>query len=290
MVPNVHLSRLINPEKITICLLDDFFACVDNSVQAASYGLIHGRQINNITISDKVRFVALTNDFDDFSGVSNVLSALKSRFSTILKLEYDYKSYSDYLTFKGYDDILISFIEFKKNLLKENMLVSNSLEVDFNCRVYETFCIKYPFIKNDSLFFEIACSSIGITLASEFLAYRDKLNKLPKFNDVIANPENYREIFMSEPIYANMLVNICINRINVENIDTFSNAIEKCLGQEFHFLFFNKFAILLEKYHLAKKVNNMEIMHSLKHIDDCLNSKNESYKKFIEKNADYFVS
>ncbi len=283
LFPNELMNKIINPKKHTICFFDDL-GLSSLEVQKAFMQVLHGGDFNDTQISEKVSFVAATNGLEDNAGIDGFLSPLKSRFHFIINLEYDYKSYSQYLLSKGYDSELIAFIEFKKNTILDSFITSTDLNINPCERIYEEgLCKSYKFIKEDKNFYELCCSCIGTTLGSEFAAFRDKLINLPDFDDVMNFPEKYTDLFNEEPTYANLLVNVCLSKLDKSKLDKYAIALKIACGEDFFLLFFTKFANLVEQYVETKELK-------LQRYYDAVESEKSVYvNEFINKYSDLFI-
>ena len=116
-VPFADLRRAMDqdPTKTLVWFLDDFGQAPE-SVQASFMQLILGRKINGHKIPDSVCFFVATNRKQDRAGVRAILEPVKSRFVTLVELEPDVESWSDWALAKLPDSIhtatLVAFLRF----------------------------------------------------------------------------------------------------------------------------------------------------------------------------------
>jgi hypothetical protein len=107
-LPYEMLLQLIMEEEDCVVLLDDLGHARED-VQKALLHVIWAREINGRKISPKIIFMACSNRPKDQAGVKPLNSALVARFSTVLTLVPEPKSWCDWAIKTGQPDIMITF-------------------------------------------------------------------------------------------------------------------------------------------------------------------------------------
>src|SRR5438045_1091601 len=99
-LPYGQLRRLIEAKRKTVCLFDDI-GQAPNAVQASLMQVVQAREIDGQKISDFVTFIGATNDTTHQAGVSGMIEPLKSRWDSIVKLDFDLDDWCEWANAYG---------------------------------------------------------------------------------------------------------------------------------------------------------------------------------------------
>ena len=115
-LPFSLLEELINADSLTVAFFDDLGQAPE-AVQAALMQLLQARRVGQHTISDHVVFLAATNRRRDRAGVHGILSAIRSRFRTIVELVPDVEDWCTWAIQAGLPATGIAFVRIRPQYL-----------------------------------------------------------------------------------------------------------------------------------------------------------------------------
>lgn len=185
-LPFGDLERLLVAKKPVIYFLDDLGQAT-SAVQSAVMQLLLARQINGHKISEKVRFVAATNRRSDKANVSGILEPVKSRFASIVELEVSTKDWVEWAWKNNMPFNLISFIEFKPDMLS-NFVATRDIENSPSPRTVSYVGKMVNAGIPNGLQFEVVKGAAGEAFAHEYLAFVKCYMNLPTVSEIIKNP------------------------------------------------------------------------------------------------------
>ena len=185
-IPYGDLRKMMEAKNNLVVVLEDLgqssVAC-----QSAVMQIILAREINGKKISDKVSFVAATNDKTDNAGVSGLITPMLSRFTGgIFKLEADSDSWIDWAIKNNISVELISYIKNKPSMLSTFDPKNKNIQ-NFACP--RTIASLSDWISAGIINHEVFAAVVGEIFATEFMAYYKictSIAKLPA--EIIANP------------------------------------------------------------------------------------------------------
>lgn len=186
-LPFGNLNRLINADKLTVCLLDDL-GQAPPSVQAACMQLILARRINGHMVSDKVCFIAATNRHTDRAGVSGILEPVKSRFAAIVELEPDLSDWVAWALDNNMPTPLIAFIRFRPGMLfdfRPTNDMTNSPCPRTVANVGKLINAGIP----SALEYEAFAGAAGEGFAAEFCGFMRIFRSLPNPDVILMSPD-----------------------------------------------------------------------------------------------------
>lgn len=189
-LPFGDLEYLLNAKKEVVYFLDDLGQATP-AVQSAVMQLLLARQINGHKISPFVRFVAATNRRADRANVSGILEPVKSRFASIIELEVNTKDWIDWAWKNNMPFELISFIEFKPDLLQQ-FVATKDIE---NTPCPRTVAFVGKMVNAgipNGLQFEAIKGAVGEAFTHEYLAFVKCYMNLPTVSEVVSNPNSAR--------------------------------------------------------------------------------------------------
>lgn len=189
-LPFGDLQKLLVATRPTIYFLDDLGQATP-AVQSAVMQLLLARQINGHKVSPEVRFIAATNRRKDRANVSGILEPVKSRFASIIELEINTKDWVEWAIKHGMPHELISFIEFKPDLLNQ-FVATRDIE---NSPCPRTVAFVGKMINAglpNNIQFEVISGAAGEAFAHEYLAFVKCYMELPTVHEIVKDPEGAR--------------------------------------------------------------------------------------------------
>lgn len=97
----LRLTEILTTAKRPKLVFLDDLGCAPTSVQCALLHLIHGGVTEAGRVSEHIRFIGATNDKTHRAGVNGIIAPLTGRFSTILEVEPDLDSWSEWALGEG---------------------------------------------------------------------------------------------------------------------------------------------------------------------------------------------
>jgi len=184
-IPYGDLQKMMTAQKDLVVFFDDL-GQAPQSVQASVMQIILAREINGKKISDKVRFIAATNDKTDNAGVSGLITPLLSRFAGIFKIEIDGDSWINWAINNNMPHELIAYIKAKPSMLSTFDSKNKNIE-NFACP--RTIANLGRWINNGVINHEVWSGSVGESFATEFMAFYKICTSIAKLpTEIINNP------------------------------------------------------------------------------------------------------
>lgn len=169
----------------------DEFNSADRNVQKAAYKTLEG-VIGNTPMHKNVAIVACGNLDTDGAIVEDLSSALRSRLAH-LTIRPDHASWMAYAENAGYDQRILSFLQFKPACLYT--FDPERAEIDGTYACYRTWEFADKLLKlmvdvdtNPTALASFA-GLVSEGVAREFLAFLRMHNKLPTVGQIVANPD-----------------------------------------------------------------------------------------------------
>lgn len=158
-----------------------------NAVQAADMQLFLGRRVNSHVLPNHVCMIAATNRRIDRAGVSGLLEPLKSRFTCIVELVPDIKSWSNWAFSHAIPASLIAFLKFRPDLLsdfKPTADLTNSPMPRTWAALAKLEALNLP----TAIEAATMAGAVGEGAANEYLAFRRLINNLPNIDAILLDP------------------------------------------------------------------------------------------------------
>lgn len=156
------------------------------AVQAAAYKLILDRMVGSFKLHDQVAIVAAGNKASDKAVVNQLSTALQSRLIHF-ELEADPNEWTEHALKNGFDHRIISFITYMPSKLMD--FRPDHQDKTFPCpRTWEFLS---RLIKDKPVLPEHGAriaGTIGQGVAIEFMTFVKEFDRLPKLEDILANP------------------------------------------------------------------------------------------------------
>lgn len=196
-LPFGDLRFLLEAKRPLIAFLDDL-GQAPVTVQAAAMQLLLARRINGHKISDHVVFVAATNRRQDRAGVTGILEPVKSRFVSILELNPDVDSWTEWALKNDVPAEVIGFIRFRPNLLHTEEATAEI--VNHPCP--RTIAHMGKLVRVGITDIETLSGAVGSGCASEFIGFIRVYQDLPDLDEIIDDPKGAKVPTGSAALYA----------------------------------------------------------------------------------------
>ena len=171
-------------------LMLDEFSSASIATQGASYKLVLDRKVGQHTLHPNVFIIAAGNKEDDGAIVNPMSTALISRFA-MFQLELNFKDWMEWAVSNGIDYRITSFLNFASKHLYQ--FKADATEPYACPRTWEMLSkiINPKGIPKATSDINVAvvASLIGEGVAREFMTFLALEAKLPKFDTIVAKPE-----------------------------------------------------------------------------------------------------
>jgi hypothetical protein len=212
-IPYGDLQKMMETNKDLVVLFDDL-GQAPISVQAAVMQIILAREINGKKISNKVRFIAATNDKTDNAGVSGLITPLLSRFAGIFSIEIDSEAWINWALGNNMPHELIAYIKAKPSMLSTFDPKNKNIQ-NFACP--RTIANLGRWINNGVINHEVWSGAVGEIFATEFMAFYKickSIATLPA--EIIKNPHSAE--IPNKPDVLYFVLTALANKTKDENI------------------------------------------------------------------------
>jgi len=193
-IPFGDLKQMIETKKKTIVFFDDF-GQTTNMNQAAAMQIVEARRLNEIKISDTVRFIVATNSREDGAGVKGLLEPLKNRMCMV-QLETDVEEWMEYII-RDQDchSVAYSFAKFCHHEAKPLFDFKVSKEMDNNCTPRSLHrlgvVVKQFEDAGQAIPTEFISGFVGNSVGAEFTGFYRIFRELPDPDLVLQDPDKY---------------------------------------------------------------------------------------------------
>lgn len=184
-LPYGQFWEAIKATEPTIWFMDDMGQSSD-AVQKALMQPLHERSVNGKHISDKVVFVGATNNVRQGAGVSGMIEPLKSRFHTIINVEVDVNSWTNWALKQKFPPYLIAFIRNHPDLLNKPS-PSRDIKNSPNPRNWEHVGVRH---QRGQIDVELDEGSVDKGAAFELHHFMKAMKSLPSIDDIKLNPDS----------------------------------------------------------------------------------------------------
>jgi hypothetical protein len=217
-VPIGQLTKLIDVQKLTVAFFDDL-GQAPTAVQAACMQLFLGRQINGNVINDNVCFIAATNRKKDKSGVTGMIEALKSRFTSILELNPTIK---DWEKWARSENMPLSIIYYMKDnpAYLEAFEPATEIVNTPNPRKIASLGRLINMGLPEEIRLANYAGAVGAAMAWKVMAYMNIFEDHSIIEEILENPDTapIPDLAKSDEIYAR-----CAGLVSYANEDTFQS-------------------------------------------------------------------
>ena len=236
-LPFGNLATALNATRQTVWFFDDL-GQASPAVQAACMQLFLARQINGKVLPDCITFIGATNRRIDRAGVSGILEPVKSRFVSIVELEPDIDSWSQWAFSNGIPATLIAFLRFRPELLAKFEATADLT----NSPVPRTWAhlAKLEALNLPADIEAIAMAgAVGEGASLEYLTFRSMVKSLVNLDAILLNPDKAAIPTKPSELYA-VSVGLAAraNETNFARIATYANRMVTEAGR-------GEFAVLM---------------------------------------------
>ena len=164
----------------------DEMTSASKPVQAAAYKLILDRMVGSHHLHDAVAIMAAGNKASDRAVVNSLSTALQSRVITY-ELALSLDDFMEHAISKNFDHRIVGFL----NYLPDRLMVFKPDHQDFTFACPRTWEFLSRLIKGKDVSPNIlarVAGTIGSGTATEFITFAQEYAKLPKLDDIVADP------------------------------------------------------------------------------------------------------
>lgn len=194
-LPYGSLNEMINAEKPLVVFFDDL-GQAPQSVQAAIMQLILERKINGHKVSEHVKFLAATNRRQDNAAVSGLITPLISRFASVVELEVDAPSWTQWALTNDMPFELIAFLRLKPQLISTFDASKRDLK-NFACP--RTIANLGKWINAGMHDTKVWAGCVGETFQIEFSAFWSLLKTVGNMPDKICQGQKVDMALLAKP-------------------------------------------------------------------------------------------
>lgn len=205
-----------------ILFLDELTSA-SKGVQSAAYKLILDRMVGQFPLHSKVYIIAAGNLTTDKAVVVQTSTALKSRMAH-LNMKVDKKAWVQWALKNGIDNRIISFIEFRSDLLY-NFNPSVDAETFASPRTWHFLSNMYKGMDITAADIPLVMGTVGVGAGAEFYAYTELMGELPTLNQIVKDPSNTQLPASNGSKYA--LIGMMANESKLETIEPLMEYLEK---------------------------------------------------------------
>ncbi len=191
-LPYGVLALVMAATEPTLWLLDDL-GQASPAVQAAFMQLLLARHIDGVAIPDCVTIIAATNRKGDRAGVSGLLEPVKSRFVTIIEIQADLPSWTNWAFQEGLPPELIAFLQFNPELFHVHNPTTELVNSPAPRTWHNAAKIMQAGLDEDiAVASEELAGAIGSAAATQFMKFMTVAHDMPSLEDILMGPETAR--------------------------------------------------------------------------------------------------
>ena len=155
------------------------------AVQNAIMQFVHhrNRTLNGKKIPDDIAIVAASNRREDNAGVSGITDPLKGRFTTIIEVEADLESWTDWASKAQINPLVIAYLHYRPNNLSA-FEPSKDFRQSPTPRGWESVNEMMNINVSPGLRMDLYSGAIGEQCAMEFIQFIKILDQLPDLNEI----------------------------------------------------------------------------------------------------------
>jgi MoxR-like ATPase len=192
-LPIGDLERLSSlGDRPAIWLIDDL-GTAPPATQAAVMQLVHSdsRSLNGFKLPESVSIIAATNRAQDRAGVGAFLAPLVSRFTTVLTIQPDARTFVPWAISKGnFNPLVAAFLKWRPDYLLDESRPKHNLEQRCSPRSWHHVSQLLDLGLSPCDLRPAVLGAITPAIGIEFLAFLDVCTNLPNADDIRADPHN----------------------------------------------------------------------------------------------------
>lgn len=145
--------------------------------------IILDRHAGNLPLTDELYIIASGNRTEDRSGANRLSTKLANRMRT-LQFEERLDDWISWASGAGVDGTIMAFLSWKPQLLSD---FEPSRTANPTPRSWEDVS-RIPVTLSPSVYLEHVAGAVGEGAAAEYIAFRNIIDNLPDFDEILANP------------------------------------------------------------------------------------------------------
>lgn len=182
--PMGQIREILEETEPAIWFIDDL-GQAPVAVQNAIMQFVHhrSRQLNGKEIPRNVAIVAATNGREHNAGVVGMTDPLKGRFTTIIHVEADIKSWNKWALANAIDPLIIAYLAYRPGNLCD-FKASKDFDQSPTPRGWESLNELLKLDLPQEIKSEVFSGALGEHVANEFVQFEAVLNELPPLEQV----------------------------------------------------------------------------------------------------------
>jgi hypothetical protein len=227
-MPFGELARALSATQPTVWMFDDL-GQASPAVQAAKMQLLLARRVNGHVLPDCVTMIAATNRRIDKAGVAGILEPVKSRFVSIVELDADVDSWSQWAIGAKLPAELIAFMRLRPELLSD-FKPSADLTQSPSPRTWHSVAKLQALSLPQSIEAVAMAGAVGDGASSEYLAFRRMASQLPSVDAILLAPAV--AMLPTEPAALYAVSTALATRTNEKTIDRVLTYLQRMVDQQ----------------------------------------------------------
>jgi len=196
-LPFGNMLKIMDAREPMFWFIDDFGQS-PYSLQAGYMQFLGSRELCGNRIPDCVHIIAATNGREHKAGVKGLLEPVKSRFGYIVELVPDQDSFRDYWFKKQLPHVVTDFLNYTPGALcdfKPNVGMEKSpcprLWEKLGKALQLVISLQTQGAGNPTFVEKMCVSAVGEEYGRQFYAFLKLYAKLPRYEEVVADPEDF---------------------------------------------------------------------------------------------------
>ena len=226
IMPFGELEKVFNASRPHIVFLDDLGQGAP-AVQAASMSFLDRLKDNPF-----VTVIAATNRREDRAGVSGLLEPVKSRFDSIIHLEFDMDSWIEWALTTDLPFELIAFNKFRPTLMYGSKATADLVN-GASPRTVEALGRLMQLGLPPELEYEVYKGAVGEEYTAELMGFLPIWRKIPNIDQIMLDPQGTAIPAMSDKHAPSIYFAVCLalskraNENTIGRIITFADRLPK---------------------------------------------------------------
>jgi hypothetical protein len=183
-LPYGSMLQMMEAKNPLVVVLEDVGHATP-AVQASWLHAIQAREVCGHKISDEVRFIALTNDTKHAAGVSGLIEPFKSRWDSIIEVEFDKDDFSKWLIDADFPPVCVAF----SRMFPGEICKFEPTKEITNSACPRTTVSMFNWYRNGVTDLEVLSGAAGKSLATNFRGFLDLAEKAPSLDGIMLAPK-----------------------------------------------------------------------------------------------------
>lgn len=183
-LPFGDLAQLVKATEPTVFFLDDL-GQAPPAVQAACMQLLLARRVNGHKVADCVCFVAATNRRQDRAGVTGMLEPVKSRFASIVELDFDLNDWVSWALTTNLPTDVIAFMRLRSKEFEKFEPTTDLTNSPSPRTLHNLARLQVAGIESYAAF----AGAVGEGMAAEYIGFRQIMHNMVSPDLILLNPD-----------------------------------------------------------------------------------------------------